>query len=321
MPSYAVAGMVISTPFPIVELPDARGRAADWTVVRGDTPVDSGVEPVFELRTADDVLWATLGAGAGDGQFSLRYEGQVDFAIDARARTVTYVPRPGLADNSLRHLLIDQVVPHLLAVDGELVLHASAVALDGAAVAFIGPSGMGKSSLAAGWVQEGAPLLADDFLLLHPHDGGYAATAAYPGLRLWSDSAAFFAGPVEALPPVAGYTEKRRWTAPRVPRPDERVPLRAIALLGNPPEPGGPVFRAAPLRGADAFVMLYQQAFRVARSDPASQQADLRQFTRLAETVPVLLLEYRRDYAALPEVCAGIRAALAALPAPAAQCR
>lgn len=310
MPVYEVAGLRFHTPFPVAELSETADGAVDWTVERVDALSVDAVEPVYELRTREDVLWATI--GAGEGRFSLTFADTVAFAVDRAARRVTYVPRPGVDDSTLRHLLIDQVIPRLLAVDGALVLHASAVEVDGKAVAFVGPSGAGKSSLAAGYVRQGTPLLADDFLLLHPTDGGYLATAAYPGLRLWSDSAEFFAGPVEVLPTVAGYTDKRRWAPPPAAGTDGRPPLRAIVMLGDPPGPDGPVWRVGRLRGADAFMRLFQQTFRVDRPDRAARQAELDQLMRLAGTVPLLLLEYRRDYAVLPEVIAGLGAALAA---------
>jgi hypothetical protein len=311
MPAYEIAGLVLSTPFPVDELREAGGRAVDWRVVEGPRPSREGLDPVFEVRTADDQLWMTL-RGA-EGRFTLCFEDQVDFGIDVRERVVTYTPHADVADSSLRHLLIDQVVPHLLAAEGELVIHASAVAIDSGAVAFIGPSGTGKSSLAAGCVQHGATLLADDFLLLRESDGGFEATVAYASLRLWSDSAEFFAGSAEALPTVNGYSDKRRWASR--PPADTTLPLRAIVILGDPPPERGPSCRVTLVRGADAFAVLYRQGFRTARSNRTAQQADLLRFTHLARTIPMLYLEHRREYAAIPQVLSGIGDALADLAA------
>jgi hypothetical protein len=312
MAAYEIAGLVLATPFAIPELPEVAGHTPDWAVVEGPAAGDDDeLAPVFEVRTADDRLWATL--RAAPGRFALSFEGQVDFAIDVEERVVSYAPRDGVAESSLRHLLIDQVVPHLLAAEGQLVIHASAVAIDGAAVAFIGASGAGKSSLAAGCVQHGARLLADDFLLLRETDGGFAATVAYPSLRLWPDAAEHFAARADALPTVNGYSDKRRWAvAPDGPA-EATLPLRAIVILGDPPPANGPACLVSEVRGADAFALLYRQGFRIARSDRESQQADLARFTHLARTVPMLQLEHRREFAAMAEVQAGIRDALSAI--------
>ena len=169
MPTFAVADIVIDVPFPIPELPTTV-RAADWSVTAGAV-ADARDQPlIFETRAADGQLWVGL-RGSGD-RYVLSFPTQVDFLLDLAARTVTYDARADTAENSLRHLLIDQVVPHLLAADGGLVLHASAVATAEGALAFVGPSGTGKSSLAAALVTRGATLLADDFLLLRETDDG-----------------------------------------------------------------------------------------------------------------------------------------------------
>ena len=205
-----------------------------------------------------------------------------------------------MAESTRSHLVIDQLVPHLVSLGGHLVLHASAVAFGGRAVAMIGTSGAGKSSLAAAFLQRGHRLLADDYLLLREQQGAYLATAAYPGLRLWGDSAAFFGGDAEALSPVADFTDKRRLPVDEdEPGP---VPLGAVIVLGYPSEPDAPDCLLERLEGPNAFMVLYRQAFRLERAGRSVHEADLDRFTRLAAAVPVLLMEHRRTYDALANV-------------------
>lgn len=52
--------------------------------------------------------------------------------------------------------------------DGRL-LHATAVAVNGKGVLFVGPSGVGKSSLALDLIALGAKLVSDDRVLAVPH--------------------------------------------------------------------------------------------------------------------------------------------------------
>jgi hypothetical protein len=67
---------------------------------------------------------------------------------------------------SWQRLLIAQVLPFAAVVRGIEVLHASAVVLDGEAVALAGRSGSGKTSLALALHRRGAALLADDVLAI-----------------------------------------------------------------------------------------------------------------------------------------------------------
>ncbi len=65
-----------------------------------------------------------------------------------------------------QRLLIAQVLPWAALLRGLEVLHASAVVIDGLAVAFAGPSRSGKTSLALELCSRGAGFLADDVLAL-----------------------------------------------------------------------------------------------------------------------------------------------------------
>lgn len=56
-------------------------------------------------------------------------------------------------------------------------IHASCVAIDGAAVLIAGPSGAGKSDLALRLIDRGAVLVSDDRTIVEPHDGRLIARA------------------------------------------------------------------------------------------------------------------------------------------------
>ena len=54
--------------------------------------------------------------------------------------------------------------------EGAVTLHASAVAVDGAAIGFMAPKFHGKSTLAAAMTYVGAHLVSDDALAILPED-------------------------------------------------------------------------------------------------------------------------------------------------------
>lgn len=110
----------------------------------------------------------------------------------------------GLPDASWQRLLIAQVLPFAAVLQGLEVFHASAVVLDGQAVAFVGPSRAGKTSVALELCRRGARFLADDVLALEPRAG---ALVGHPGS------------------PLAGLDRAEA----------ERAPLAAAEILGENP--------------------------------------------------------------------------------------
>ncbi len=82
-----------------------------------------------------------------------------------------------------QRLFVAQALPLAATVRGLEPLHASAVSIDGRAIAISAPSGTGKTSIAMHLVARGAALLTDDVLTVEPTAAGLRA---YPGARLLS---------------------------------------------------------------------------------------------------------------------------------------
>lgn len=69
-------------------------------------------------------------------------------------------------------------------------LHASAIAVDGMAMALAGPSGAGKSALAAALGKRGFPLVCDDTLVIDPSGPRLACLPGHKRLKLWPEGLA-----------------------------------------------------------------------------------------------------------------------------------
>ena len=151
-------------------------------------------------------MWA---AGQRDG-YLLRYCGLADFLVD-RGGAEIKLSSAGAAtsSNTLRHLVLDQTIPMVLSLRGIPALHASAVVTPNGVCAFLGATGAGKSTLAASFSAAGYPVLSDDCLAFREADKFYAVPA-YPGFRLWTDSAQWLSTGWFDAPTVAHYTRKRR---------------------------------------------------------------------------------------------------------------
>ncbi len=122
-------------------------------------------------------LWETvLGDGArlcyevgaaGDHRFVY---GDTSFHIDVGGGRILCAPRSRI-DFAWQRQLLDTVLFSVSFTHGFELLHASAIATSRGAVAILGPSGSGKSSLAAELVDRGYRLFSDDVLAIDLAEG------------------------------------------------------------------------------------------------------------------------------------------------------
>lgn len=120
--------------------------------------------------------------------YLLRFPSLADFSISADAHTVTCFPVPAVSEATVVHLYLNQVLPLVQSKLGKLVFHASAVEVNEGAVAFVGRSGRGKSTLAASFAVNGSRFLTDDGLVVAPGAAGFEVLPGHPSIRLWGDS-------------------------------------------------------------------------------------------------------------------------------------
>src|SRR6185436_12938258 len=125
--------------------------------------------PLLERRVAGGGIGLTVqhDAAAGYRVWAPRHGAWV---VAPDGRTVT-----GAAPSGPRwrweRLVLAQALPLASVLQGMEVLHASAVSLDGRAVAFLGRSGAGKTTLATRLLARGARLVTDDVLALDTAGG------------------------------------------------------------------------------------------------------------------------------------------------------
>jgi hypothetical protein len=147
-------------------------------------------EPV-ELRLSD-AAGAICTRRAEDGAECFRIEAdpREGYLLWGRDRGSYLLSRDGrrlrcapgdCAPEVWERFLIGQVLPFAGLVSGLEIFHASAIALDGRAVALAGPSGAGKTSVALAMCDGGAGFMADDVLALETRAG---ELLAHPGTPL-----------------------------------------------------------------------------------------------------------------------------------------
>lgn len=239
----------------------------------------------------------------------LRFPAVLDVEYRKSEGTIELYPADEVLDATIRHLVLDHVLPRLVSHQGRLVLHAAGVADSEGAILLVGPTGAGKSTLAASFLEDGLGLLTDDCVLLQPSEDGFWALAAYPGLRLWPDSSAGL-DPEEPLGSESSLENwKRRVDVDSIASGPHRV--RALFILDSPSEePEGVAISVQPIEGAEALMELLQHGFML---DPGDRDTIERQFLAtgdLVEALPLFRLSYPRDFSSLQEVRETMAAAL-----------
>lgn len=144
---------------------------------------------------------------------------------------------------------------------GAMLLHASAVACNGRAYLFCGPSGVGKSTLSAALCRAGCDFLSDDLCAVVQQVGGPPMVERDGrALRLYTDSIERLALEDSAGPRVRQLVEKFHVAPPTTSDGGGAVPVAAIYMLtASDPAQDPTITRMTPLNAAQA---LLRQSYR-----------------------------------------------------------
>lgn len=225
----------------------------------------------------------------------------LDALIDFGTCQVHFIGVDDLPPETVEHYLYDLVYPRLLARSDKLVLHAGAVHADAGALCFVGPSGMGKSTLTASLHMAGLPILTDDAVALVTDAGTCAVQRLYPSLRLFPDSIEALTADWGETSVMAHYSSKRRVSFDAGPA---SANLAAIFRIREPAVEDEIVVRR--LGPAAACMAIIENSFAFDPEDRQESRSRFKNVSQFAAMVPVFDLTYPRDYAALPRVHARI---------------
>ena len=241
-----------------------------------------------------------------DDGYLLRFPRFADFLVRLSAREVAARRGRSTPHDTFRHLLLDQVLPLIVANRDCLALHASVLDVNGGAIAFLGAAGQGKSTLAAALGRRGHAVLSDDCCVVRRSTNGFDVWSTYPGVRLFAPSRDHVFG--EAPPRgrrVSHYSSKRRVMADdgtarfaAVP-----VPLRRVYVLADRAS-GSRVPRVEIVRRSrrDSVVDLVGGTFFLDVTDPERALDAFGLAADIAASLPVCSLIFPWDLAALDAV-------------------
>ena len=199
--TYCLGGLKIASDLELPELMSwdgPSGTPADAVFCLDHVPpqleAPDHVAPMFQTKGRNEYLLAV----PGTGRFLVR-----------EGCEVTIEAEPGADPIAVRTFVTGPVQAVLWHQRGLLPLRASVVVVDGRAVALAGPSGMGKSTLAAVLAAMGHNVIADDICVIGA--GKIAEASVQPGLPrllLWRDALDRLGIPPEGLRRALSSREK-----------------------------------------------------------------------------------------------------------------
>ena len=317
---YQVSGITLGSDVPLLELSPTEGLnpADGWDIrVRFLPELSQSLCPsswFLTMALPDEEPWLSCAdiveQSLLDGQpgYLLRFHDLADFLVDRQGTTVVALANHDMPPETLHHILLNQVLPLVLNLRGQDALHATAVLTPQGVCAFAGPAGVGKSTLAAGFLLAGYPVISDDCLVLKEQEGRIVAVPGYPGLRLWDDVAQSLSLDHRHLHSVAHYTTKHRLLLPDQSQAflTEPLPLARLYILSPPEAPEGRKEAATislrPFPPRRAFMELLSCLFRLDIRDKTMLARQFCFIERLVAQVPVRRLSTPQTFSTLPAV-------------------
>ncbi|HUD86324.1 MAG TPA: hypothetical protein VMR17_07700 [Xanthobacteraceae bacterium] len=293
MEFYRVCGLSVASE---IELPGLIAGAAEpmaqVTIRCGPVP-----EHLPDSRAAGPT-WQIAG-----NQFLLRIPDIARFLLND-GREIVFAPESDERAADIPIFILGTVFGILLHQREQIVLHASAVRVNGRAVLFCGPSGAGKSTLAAALAQRGYPLVNDDFCTVTAN--GADGPLVHPDgrqLKLWAQA-------IDRLDLAQSRGERVRKSLEKFYVEPSEVFTEPLALgavyalrEARPPHASG-IERP---NVVDAALILRRNAYRPLLVRRMDQKANyFHAATTIANVAGIFNLTRALDFAKMPDVIASL---------------
>ena len=269
MTTYRAYDILIASEVPLPPLPLAAGEP--------EVSIRSG--RVTLPRPAVRPGMTSFRGGAEEGVLATP---GLAFVQIRHGREVIVEPIGDVSEDALRAIVLGPVLAVMLSQRGLMTLHASAIAVNGQAVAFMGEAGWGKSTLAAAFHRRGRPLVADDILAVSFERQEPRVPPAVPQVRLTPEALDALGDDPARFPTVWEGTTKR---ARPVDIAGEPPVLSRVYLLA--PDVREPI---APIPASEAAIEFVRHSFAVRSLHQTAPARYLDQAGQLARTVRVVRL-------------------------------
>lgn len=233
----------------------------------------------------------------------MRWTGLFEFLVSADGRRIWGHSLPAGTLERLQTYLMGQVISMALVIQGIEPLHATVVVVDGEAVAFLGDSGFGKSTLGAAFLKAGCSILTDDLLVIEKNGPDFIAQPGPARVKL-------FPAPAELL--LSGQFEgvTMNPATPKLVLPlndgqawPTAAPISNLFILSAPhtDAPADEV-EISRLSRRQACIKLIENTFNTVIQGPVRQVQQFTMATELAAGLQIKSLAYVRDLSKISRV-------------------
>lgn len=169
--TYKAFGLIIKSGFEIPELLNYNG-IPDVEIILGEVP-----------RNLKNINEKGVKYQASKNEFLLEVDNIAKYYVNS-GNKITVELLKEKADKEVRLFLLGSSFGALFLQRGLLPIHGSAIKFGESATIFTGLSGVGKSSMAAYFINQGYQALADDISVVNEN---LEVVPGFPNLKIWND--------------------------------------------------------------------------------------------------------------------------------------
>ena len=250
----------------------------------------SELRPTFDLTSAEVEVWrdndgAPCAYGQTvDSQHWMHIPRVGSFAFESESGSVEVVAEEGASPELVQDAYLRMVLPMVLQVSGQEVLHGSAVATSAGVLALCAVSETGKSTLAYDLSERGHPLWADDAVVFDASSPSVRVLPTPFAVRLRPASAEFF---------KQQYKDDTHTLCWEFPTRREPAPLAGLCVLERLPDSAPRPVEVVRLAPTEAFAAALPHAYCFSLRDPARKGRMMRQYLDLARRAPVFKVSFQ----------------------------
>jgi len=224
--------------------------------------------------------------------------------VVTQGQTIEITPSLGAALEDIKTYLLGSAIGAALLQKNCTLLHASVVIMDNKAIAFMGASGAGKSTIAQCFAQAGYPIYSDDICAIWWND--HNQPIVYPGpahIKLWSNT--FDLLKVQRSAPLtSAIRDTDKYIVPSCPQPHQAISLHKLYWIQD----HASETCITSLLGKDKLTSILSNLYRPEFIEPMALNKDtVAACTALAQQVDVSIIARHKGPDSIEHIVSGVQ--------------